>query len=265
MIRLNQYINEELQINEGLLILCLLGAVATHFAVKAGKKCKKYGDNFWGWALGEKEISMSNASESLNESEDNKKKFDKSKVQPAQIEKDDILKKVIEKTEPESSEKSKKGFYVFQNLLKENPELGKINKAPYFANYVLFMDPGDKDHEDQKPNFYGMLGFSVKYWSVVAKKGKDEKIKEVAKNYTKYLNIFAVQSDPQYVKQGLFDIYLDTMKNAAKELHMDGITIKYDNDKLVEVFKKYGFEKIEDLDNYMMLPLKVKKEDKEGE
>ena len=260
MQRLKEFINDELQLNESLLVVGLLGAIATHFAIKAGKKTKKYCDNFWDWALGEKELSMTSASESLNEEKETK--FDKNKVEPAQIEKDDILKKIIEKTEPESSEKNKKGFYVFQNLFKETPELAKINKAPYFANYVLFMDPGDKDHEDQKPNFYGMLGFSVKYWSVVAKKGKDEKIKEAANNYTKYMNIFAVQTDPKYAKAGLFDVYLETMKKAAKELHMNGITIKYgDNDKLSEVFKKYGFEKIEGLDGYMSLPLKDKKDE----
>ena len=194
---------------------------------------------------------MSQASESLNEAK--KQKFDKNNVMPQQIESPDILQKVIDKTGPKSTNKTKKGFYVFQQLLKEDSNFKKINKAPYFPNYVVFMDPGSEDNPDQKPNFYGMLGFSVKYWKVVSKKGKDEKIKEAASKLINYMNIFAVQTDPKYAKEGLFDIYLESMKKAVKELKMTGITIKYEDEALAEVFAKYGFKKIDDLEGYMIL------------
>ena len=256
MIRLNTYIKEELEvqpINEGLLLLCLCGAILSHFAIKGMKKASTYSRNFWDWALGEKNISMSmqSASESLNE--DKTEKFDKKNVQPAQIDDPDILEKIIQKTEPANSKKSKKGFYVFQELLKDDSDFKKINKAPYFPNYVLFMDAGDKDHEDKKPNFYGMAGFSVRYWKQVSKKGKDENIKKAAKNYIKYLHVFAVQTDPQFAKQGLFDVYLETLKKAVKELKLEGITIKCEDDQLAETFKKYGFEKVDGLEHIMVL------------
>lgn len=259
MRHLNEYINEELQINE-FLVTALCAAVACHFTVKGLKKIRKYSDNFWGWATGEKDInmSMSQASESLNEAK--KPKFDKDNIMPQQIEKEDILQKVIDKTGPKVTNKSKKGFYVFQQLLKEDSNFKKINKAPYFPNYVVFMDPGSEDNPDQKPNFYGMLGFSIKYWKVVAKKGKDEQIKEAASKLTDYLNIFAVQTDPKYAKAGLFDVYLESMKKAVKELKMTGITIKCEDDDLAQVFAKYGFKKIEGLDDYMILGEKKEEE-----
>ena len=105
-----------------------------------------------------------------------------------------------------------------------------------------------------------MLGFSIKYWNVVAKKGKDAKIKEAASKLTDYLNIFAVQTDPKYAKAGLFDVYLESMKKAVKELKMTGITIKYEDEALAEVFAKYGFKKIDDLDRYMILGEKKEEE-----
>lgn len=250
MKHLNEYINEELQINE-FLVTALCAAVICHFTVKGLKKIRKYSNNFWDWATGEKNLSMSQASESLNEAK--KQKFDKNNVMPQQIESPDILQKVIDKTGPKSTNKTKKGFYVFQQLLKEDSNFKKINKAPYFPNYVVFMDPGSEDNPDQKPNFYGMLGFSVKYWKVVSKKGKDEKIKEAASKLINYMNIFAVQTDPKYAKEGLFDVYLESMKKAVKELKMTGITIKYEDEALAEVFAKYGFKKIDDLEGYMIL------------
>ena len=84
------------------------------------------------------------------------------------------------KTKTES--KKKQGFYVFDALLKDTPQLSKINKAPYYPNYVIYMDAGSKDNEQQRPNFYGIVGFSLKYWSVMSKASKDQKLKEQAKN-----------------------------------------------------------------------------------
>ena len=39
------------------------------------------------------------------------------------------------------------------------------------------------------------------------------------------------EEDPQYAKQGLFDVYIEKMKDAVKETKMAGLTIKGDNDK----------------------------------
>lgn len=261
MKHINEYINEELQQINEFLLTALCAAVATHFTVKGLKKIRKYSNNFWDWATGEKDINMSmgQASESLNEAK--KQKFDKNNVMPQQIESEDILQKVIDKTGPKVTNKSKKGFYVFQQLLKDDSNFKKINKAPYFPNYVVFMDPGSEDNREQKPNFYGMLGFSIKYWKVVSKKGKDEKVKEAASKLTDYLHIFAVQTDPKYAKAGLFDVYLESMKKALKELKMTGITIKYEDEELIPVFEKYGFKKIDGLDGYMILG--EKKEEQE--
>ena len=94
---IKEYINEQL-INESLLVgglVCLCGAAALHFGVKLTRKVSNYTSNFWGWALGEKEMSMQNASESLNE--DKEVKFDKNKVQPMAIPSENILEKIGEK------------------------------------------------------------------------------------------------------------------------------------------------------------------------
>ena len=258
MKHIKEYINEEINvidnpiINESLLLTALCGAVLLHFTVKGMKAIRKHAGNFWGWALGERNLGTS-AAESLEDETEmiEEKKFDKSKVQPMQIPDEKVLEQLMEKFK--SDAKKKQGFYVFDNLFKETPELKKLNKAPYFANYVVFLDAGSADNEDEKPNFYGMLGFSLKYWKVVAKKGKDEKIKEAASKLTKYINIFGVQTDKKYAKQGLFEVYLEDMKKAVKETKMEGLTIKYENDEIAEVFAKYGFEKIKDLDGYMIL------------
>ena len=95
----------------------------------------------------------------------------------------------------------------------------------------------------------------------MSKASKDQKLKEQAKNYSKYINIFAVQTDPQYAKQGLFDVYIEKMKDAVKETKMAGLTIKGDNDKLIEVYKKAGFVPCEDLEGYMKLDLSKKEEE----
>lgn len=255
MKHLNEYINEELQINESFLLMALCGAVALHFTVKGMKAIRKHAGNFWGWALGERNLSTQAAESNLenNEPITEAKKFDKSKVQPMQVPDEKVLGQLMDLLKSDAKKKS--GFYVFDNLFKETPELKKLNKNPYFANYVVFMDAGTSDNEDQKPNFYGMVGFSLKYWKVVAKKGKDEKIKEAASKLIKYINIFAVQTDKKYAKKGLFEVYLEDMKKAVKEAKMDGLTIKYETDELAEVFSKYGFEKIEGLDGYMQLTL----------
>ena len=246
------------------LIFCLGAAVLTHFSVKGAKKIKKYSNNFWDWAVGEKDINMSmGTSESQNNdvntiTEDEVKKIDKNNIQPMQIPSQDILQKIIDKSEPQDG---KKGLFIIQNVIKETPELAKINKAPYFPNYVVFMDPGSKDKEDIKPNFYGMLGFSQKYWSLVAKKGKTEEIKKFGKEHKAYMNIFVVQTDPRYAKQGLFDLYLENMKKAVKETKMEGLTIKCENEDLAKVYNKYGFEKCEDIEGYMILTTNKKKEE----
>lgn len=257
-----EYINEkyEEQLNESLImgaLVCLCGAAALHFGVKLTKKVANGCNNFWGWALGEKEMSMQNASESLNE--DKKEKFDKSKVQPMMIPSDDILEKVIEISEPKGG-KNKKGFYYFQELLKNEPDLKKLNKAPYFANYVSFMDAGSKDKPEVKPNFYGLLGFSLKFWAIQAKKAKDEEIKSFAKEHANFLHIFAVQTDPKFAKLGLFDVYIENMKKACKEANMEGITIKCDDEDLQKVYAKYGFSISESNKDYMLLTLNKKEE-----
>ena len=255
---IKEYINEQL-INESLLatgLICLCGAAALHFGVKLTKKISNYSSNFWGWALGEKEMSMQNASESLNE--DKEVKFDKNKVQPMAITSEDILEKIIEISEPKGG-KNKKGFYYFQELLKQEPDLKKLNKSPYFANYVSFMDAGSKDKPDIKPNFYGLLGFSLKFWLIQSKKAKDESIKEFANKHKNFLHIFAVQTDPKFAKLGLFDVYIENMKKACKEAKMEGITIKCDDEDLQKIYERYGFIICEQNKSYMEITLKEKK------
>lgn len=252
MKNLSTYINEELKIHESLslavayMIYALCGACALHFTVKGLKKINKVCTSFWNWAIGETSIG-----ESLEDVIEEGKKFDKSKVQPMQVPNDEILEKLMDKFK--SDAKKKKGFYVFDNLFKDNPELKNINKKPFYPNYVVFMDAGSSENEDVKPNIYGMLGFSLKYWKTISKKSKDEKTKEAAEKLIKYINIFGVQTDKKYGKQGLFEVYLEDMKKAVKEVKYEGLTIKYDNDEIAEVFAKYGFEKINDLDGYMIL------------
>ena len=263
MIRLNEYIKEELEnsqpINESVILFGLMAAVLTHFGIRAGKKIKNVVQNFWDWVCDDKRLQMSTSNESLNEVNEAKDdNFDKSKAQPALIDTEETFEKVLQVVKFVS--KRKKGFYIFDDLLKEHPELKKINKAPYFPNYALFLDAGDKDNEKKRPNFYGIVGFSLKYWKVMTKKSKDQKIKEQASNYTNYINIFAVQTEPKYAKQGLFEVYIANMKKAVKEAKMDGLTIKGDNKDLVQLYEKYGFKKCDDLDGYMALKLKDDKE-----
>ena len=52
-------------INESFLLMALCGAVALHFTVKGMKAIRKHASNFWGWALGEKNLSTT-AAESLD-------------------------------------------------------------------------------------------------------------------------------------------------------------------------------------------------------
>lgn len=266
MIRLNQYIKEELEnnqpINESLILYGLLGAVLIHFGIRAGKKVKNAVQNFWDWVCDDKRLTTTASNESLEEQikETKEINFDKSKAQPALIDTEETFEKVLQAVKIVS--KRKKGFYIFDDLLKEHPELKKINKAPYFPNYALFLDAGDKDNEKKRPNFYGIVGFSLKYWKVMAKKSKDQKLKEQASNYTNYVNIFAVQTEPKYAKQGLFEVYIESMKKAVKEAKMEGLTIKGDNEDLNKIYEKYGFKKCGDLDGYMALTLKEKDENK---
>lgn len=262
MKHLNNYIienfndNEILQINEvitaaaigAFTVYALCAACVSHFSIKGLKKVGETGRKFWNWAIGE---SLENNANIIEESIIEEKKFDKSKVQPMQVPDEEILNRLMEKFKTDA--KKKNGFYVFDQLFKDTPELKNINKKPYYPNYVVFMDAGSEENEDVKPNIYGMLGFSLKYWNTVAKKGKDEKIKEEASKLTKYINIFGVQTDKKYAKKGLFEVYLEDMKKAVKEVKYEGLTIKYENDDIAEIFAKYGFEKIDELKGYMIL------------
>jgi len=273
MIRLNEYIKEELEndiqpINESLILYGLLTAVLVHFGIRVGKKVTNAVKNFWDWVCDDKriDVTMKTPNESLisytNNINEVKKEinFDKSKAQPALIDTEETFEKVLQAVKIVS--KRKKGFYIFDDLLKDQPELKKINKAPYFPNYALFLDAGDKDNENKRPNFYGIVGFSLKYWKVMSKKSKDQKLKEQASNYKNYINIFAVQTEPKYAKQGLFEVYIESMKKAVKEAKMEGLTIKGDNEDLNKIYEKYGFKKCDDLEGYMALTLKEKDEDK---
>lgn len=259
MKHIKEYINEELQLNEGLLLMALCGAAALHFSIKGMKAIRKHAGNFWGWALGERDLNVgTTAAESLDDrhniiNEDEEGKINKDNIQPMQVPDEKVLGQLMDVLK--SDAKKKQGFYVFDNLFNETPELKKLNKAPYFANYVVFMDPGSDEKKDEKPNFYGMLGFSLKYWKVIAKKGKTDEIKAAGAKLSNYINIFAVQTDAKYAKQGLFEVYIEDMKKAAKEAHMDGLTIKYANDDIAKVFEKSGFEKIDELKGYMILTL----------
>lgn len=256
MKRLKEYIEEDAQINEAILtniIFCLCVCVTVRYSVKLTRKLLGGIRKFWDWVIGD------NVSESVSIYDS---KFDKSKVLPMQITDQKILDSIFDITKTKKAKKNNDstGFFKFLELLEEQPELKKLNKPPYYPNYVMFMDA--KTDDDKRPNFYGMLGFSLKYWEQVAKKGKDEKIKNIGEEYKDYINIFAVQTNPEFAKQGLLDVYLNNMKKAVKETHKSGLTIKYDNEDLIKVFEKYGFVKIEDIDNYMYLPLKEKKEEK---
>ena len=51
------------------------------------------------------------------------------------------------------------------------------------------------------------------------------------------------------------------MEDAVKETKMAGLTIKGDNDKLIEIYKKAGFVPCEDLEGYMKLDLSKKEEE----
>ena len=53
-------------INESFLLMALCGAVALHFTVKGMKAIRKHAGNFWGWALGEKNLQTT-AAESLDD------------------------------------------------------------------------------------------------------------------------------------------------------------------------------------------------------
>ena len=103
----------------------LCSAIATHFSVRGAKKVRSNVEGFWKWACGETKLTTTTA-ESLNESE-NQPKFDKSKVQPAMVDSEDTLKKVIEATKAES--KKKQGFYIFDALLKDTPQLSKEHSS----------------------------------------------------------------------------------------------------------------------------------------
>ena len=259
---IQQYINEHYQINESFVIAglwCLCAAAALHFGVKLTRKIANVCDDFWGWAVGDKEITMQTARESLNESNITKEdKFDKSKVQPMQIPDEKILDKVIAISEPKGG-KNKKGFYYFNTLLKEQPELKKLNKQPYYPIYVAFMDAGSEDKPEERPNFYGLVGFSMKYWGLQIKKGKTNEIKQFAKQHSKYMHIFAVQTDPKFAKLGLLDVYIENLKKACTINKLNGITIHCVDDELRKVYERYKFV-MSDLDNeYMVLTLNDKK------
>lgn len=260
---IQQYINEHLQINESLLggaLWVLCGAAALHFGIKLCRKVVNVITDFWDWALADKDIGFQSAKESLNENnvtiED---KFDKSKVQPMQIPDVKILDKIIALSEPKGG-KNKKGFYYFNNLLKEQPELKAMNKQPYYANYVAFMDAGSADKPEQKPNFYGLVGFSLKYWQMMIKRGKTPEEKNIAKQYAKYMHIFAVQTEPKFAKLGLLDVYIQNLKQACKSNKLNGITIYCADEDLQKVYERYDFVVSDENKEIMVLHINKKKD-----
>ena len=62
-------------------------------------------------------------------------------------------------------------------------------------------------------------------------------------------------------KRSQYEEYMNKMKAAVKETKMSGLTIKGDNDKLIEIYKKAGFVPCEDLEGYMKLDLAKKEEE----
>lgn len=243
-------------ITEGILfgcLFCLLAGVVCRYTVKGVNGAAKTLDSFWDWVTG-KPIR-----ESINEKLDDTKTFNKNDVQPVQIVKPEVLEKVIEMSEPKSG-KNKKGFYYFNNLLKESPELKKINKGPYYPMYCAFFAGITKD-SNKRPTLLGLVGFSLKYWETQIKRGKTEDIKEFASKYSDYINIFAVQTDPKYAKNGLLEVYINNLKEAVKEKKMSGLTIYCEDPEMENVYTRYGFEKTEN-EQYMVLKLNDNKDKK---
>jgi hypothetical protein len=244
---------QEYIITEGIVfgcLFCLLAGLISRYTIKGINGAAKTLDGFWDWVTGKP------MRESLNEELDDTLKFDKNDVKPVQIIRTDVLEKVIAMSEPKSG-KNKKGFYYFNNLLKEHPELKKINKGPYFAMYCAFMGGITKD-DNKKPDLYGLVGFSIKFWEMQIKKAKTTEAKEFAEKHKDYINIFAVQTDPKYAKNGLLEIYLNSMKSAVKETHMTGLTIYCEDPEMQQVYERYGFEKTNN-PQYMSMKLFNKK------
>lgn len=119
----------------------------------------------------------------------------------------------------------KTGFWLFLEALdKDKKSYGNIKKEPWFIEYCCLTYKG-------KP--IGLMSYSLTH-------GEDD---DRAEQYKPNLYILDIQTLPQY--KGFLAHYFNFLENKAKENKKEYLVLMCYKPKLINVYKKYGFEKVE--------------------
>lgn len=127
--------------------------------------------------------------------------------------------------ETKTNVQKKTGFWLFLEALeKDKRAYGNIGKEPWFIEYSYVM------YNDK---IIGLISYSLKDGE------NDERLEEYKPN----LYIKDIQTLPQY--KGFLAHYFNFLENKAKENKKEYLALMCYEPSLVNVYKKYGFEKVE--------------------
>lgn len=251
--RLLNYIKENSDseikpLNESLLLMCLAGALLMHFGIRITKHLKNGVNSAWDWVLGGK---LNVARESKESSEENiisemKEKSIHSEIYPLQVDKFERLPALFK------IYGGKKGFKYMPSVIRENPDMQKLNAKPLYMNYVCMLN-GEKDD----PEIYGLMGFSYKYWENADFDNIDT---DYLNNYVHVTGIEILPGYDVHSTEKVLKACIMSMKEVMKSVHADGLTINVNEIKVNSeeiynfalVLKYSGFKQVEGLENYYM-------------
>ena len=265
MISLSEYINEQLitdtnssnekPVNE-MLLTCLVWGAAIGLGLKVLRGLKNGVSACWDTILGDELKRWESLDDDKNIINEARKKISSKDLFALQIPDDNILRKVIEKTKPKEgrSTKTGHGLWTLAKKLDEEKELWKVNKGKIAPQYAAIIKKESND-------IVGIFGFSAAYWHN-KKKSNNQKDKEFAKEYEKYIHIIDIDICPEYDIDSIDDFVWKTIFDVQKELKTKGITIWSDDTDEQKEYKLKGFENVQGHNNLMFCNNKDYKEEK---
>lgn len=113
----------------------------------------------------------------------------------------------------------KTGFWLFKEALEKDDAYGKINKSPWFIQYIKVIYDNV---------VVGLISYSLEY--------EEE-------NYYPSIHTFDIQTRPGY--KGLLEAYFDFIEKEGKKNKKKYATLKCYEPNLADVYKRYSYKKSE--------------------
>lgn len=151
------------------------------------------------------------------------------------------LKKIIENSGADIV--NKKGFWLFlEALKKDEASYTNINKKPWYINYIKCEATYTKNN-NKNTNICGLISYSLKYWDDTDMNNN----KPIDGNI---MHIFDIQTLSTF--KGLLSKYFKKIEEIAKSNKCKALTLRCYEKTLSDVYKKHGFESVDEQNNLMI-------------